>query len=86
MAVGIITVGTNAGGIPDFLKDAETGFIVDTESPESIAHTVSKIMVLDEMEKEAILAHAKALVLEKYNWEIVAKAMEQMFNNISQKS
>jgi glycosyltransferase involved in cell wall biosynthesis len=82
MASDMITIGTNAGGIPDFLTDGETGFLVEIENPQSIVDTVLKIESLHESTKEAILSRAKALVLEKYNWDVVTKDMRSMFKNI----
>lgn len=82
MATGMITVGTNAGGIPDFLRDGETGFLVEIENPKSIADTILKIEKLESETKEAILKRAKDLVLEKYNWDVVTKDMRSMFKDI----
>lgn len=83
MASGIITVGTNAGGIPDFLEDGKTGFIVGIEDPESIEVTIREIMQLDSVEKEKILKDAKEMVISTYNWEVISKDMEVMFNDVT---
>ncbi len=82
MASQIITVGTNAGGIPDFLTDGETGFVVEAENPQSIADTILKIEALGNDSKETILKRAKALVLAKYNWDVVTKDMQDLFNDV----
>lgn len=83
MASEMITVGTNAGGIPDFLTDGETGFIVEIENPQSISDTIMKIAELDTDTKAKILKQAKALVVEKYNWDVVTKDMRTMFNDLT---
>lgn len=83
MAAEIITVGTNAGGIPDFLVDGETGFLVEIENPESIARTIEKIAALDQETKARIQDKAKALIVERFNWDVVARDMEEMFNTIA---
>ncbi len=79
MAAGLVTVGTNAGGIPDFLSDGETGFIVAAENPKSIAATIRKIQELDAQTKERVRACARVLVCEKYNWEVVSRDMGSLF-------
>jgi glycosyltransferase involved in cell wall biosynthesis len=84
MAARIPTIGTNAGGIPDFLEDGATGFMVGIEDPASIAKAVERIRALPHDEKEAILARAKALVIEQYNWEVISRDMESMFNTLTQ--
>jgi len=85
MAARKLTIGTNAGGIPDFLTEGKTGFIVDIESPTSIKEAVLKIQNLNTDSKEAILKTAQALVLEKYNWEVVTTQMEQLFHKVVKK-
>src|SRR6185369_14733494 len=40
-ACGIPSVGTNAGGIPDAVLDGETGMLVEPDSPEALAQTLT---------------------------------------------
>lgn len=82
MAARMIVIGTNAGGIPDFLTDGKTGFMVGIEDPESIVVVVQKILALDDATKERILNEAEAMVVAKYNWEIVAQDMDHMFSRL----
>lgn len=86
MAASILVVGTNAGGIPDFLTEGKTGFIVGIEDPESIRDTVLKIEKLDETQKVMILTTAKAMVIEKYNWTVVTSQMENLFETLVTKA
>lgn len=85
MAARMLVIGTDAGGIPDFLADGKTGFVVEVQSPQSIANTVRKIQNLDASAGTQILNEAQSLVLKKYNWDIVAKDMEEFFNILSAK-
>jgi glycosyltransferase involved in cell wall biosynthesis len=82
MAARMITIGTNAGGIPDFLEDGKTGFMVGIEDPESIVTTLIKVRNLDSEAKEQILNTAEKMVREAYNWDVVAKDMEKMFSDL----
>jgi len=83
MAAGIVTLGTNAGGIPDFLEDGHTGFMVGIKDPQSIAQTLERIASLDSEKKAQITNNAKALVAERFNWDVVARHMEELFNNVA---
>lgn len=83
MAARILVIGTQVGGIPDFLTDTETGFMVDIKNPESIAIVVKNILHLDTTTKEKIIDKACAMIVEKYNWDLVSSNMEQMFNEVS---
>ena len=83
MATRILVVGTSAGGIPDFLADNETGFVVEIGNPESIVRVINKVLYLDNATKEKIIEKAYTMVIKKYNWDLVCSNMEQMFNEVS---
>lgn len=81
MAAEIPVVATPVGGILDFLKEDETGFICYEEDPQSTAYQIE--YVLDENHKEEIepiISSAKKMVMEKYTWEKVAEQMKEIFN------
>lgn len=84
MAAGIPVVGTAVGGIVDFLKDRETGFICEVQNPESIAEQVKYIT--DAKNKETVkrvVQNARILVEEKYNWDQIAVDMKNIFTKLS---
>ncbi len=86
MAARLPVVATQEGGIADFLFDAKrnlgvlpTGFAVDKDSPEQIAAAVQRILV-DQVATRQTVGNAFAMVVEKYDWEQIARAMrEQVF-------
>jgi glycosyltransferase involved in cell wall biosynthesis len=83
MAAGLPVIATQEGGIADFLFDETrnpeapvTGFAVDKDSPEQIAAQVKHIM--EHPEKVRAVVHtARAMVLEKYDWDTVARTMRE---------
>ena len=87
MAAGLPVVATQEGGIADFLFDAKrnpqkepTGWAVDRDAPPQIAAAVKDILAHPE-EAQKVVAHAKAMVGEKYDWEtVVASMRERVFN------
>lgn len=83
MAARVITVGTNVGGIPDFLTDGKTGFIVEKEDPQSIASVIRRIESLPEDTKETIRNSAEALIRNEYDWDTITTAMRKLFEKIS---
>jgi glycosyltransferase involved in cell wall biosynthesis len=91
MAAGLPVVGTQEGGIADFLFDEKrnpdkpiTGWAVDKNSPEQIAEAVTDVMSHPEKVR-AVVATAKAMVIEQYDWDIVARDMrERVFNPLMQ--
>jgi glycosyltransferase involved in cell wall biosynthesis len=83
MAAELPVIATQEGGIADFLFDAKrnpdkppTGWAVDTDSPEQIAEAVKDILANPEQVKK-VLATAKAMVSEKYDWDLIAKNMRE---------
>lgn len=74
MAAGLPVIGTAVGGIPDFLKDGDTGYTVDVNNPKSIAAVVERI-IKNKEEADAIATRGKALA-GQYDWDILARRME----------
>lgn len=88
MAAGLPVIATQEGGIADFLFDAvrnpdreTTGWAVDPDSPEQIA--AATLDIIEHPEKVAsVLVTARELAKTKYDWEIVAKDMRELFANL----
>jgi glycosyltransferase involved in cell wall biosynthesis len=83
MAAGLPVIATQEGGISDFLFDEKrnpdtpiTGWAVDRDSPQQIAEAVNDIMSRPEKVR-AVVATAKQMVIEKYDWEIIARDMRE---------
>lgn len=93
MVAGLPVIATQEGGISDFLFDEKrnpdkpvTGFAVDKDSPKQIAEQVKNIMENGEKVR-AVTATAKAMVMEKYDWDVVARDMrEKVFGRVLAKS
>lgn len=60
----------------------KTGWAVDKDSPDQIAAAVKDIMARPEKVR-AVVATAKRMVIEKYDWDIIAKQMrEKVFGRV----
>jgi UDP-glucose 4-epimerase len=89
MAAGLPVIATQEGGIGDFLFDQKrnpdmpvTGWAVDKDSPKQIAEAVKDVMSRAEKAR-AVVATARAMVLEKYDWNTIAKDMiEKVFKKV----
>lgn len=81
MGAGLPVIATPVGGIPDFLKDKETGLFCKVNDPKSIAEAV---LLLDDQPalREAITAGALRMVKEKYDWNIIADEMREVFEKL----
>jgi len=72
MACGCVVLATPVGGIPAVIKDEQTGFIMEDNSPECIARNV--IRVFNHPNLEQITRNACALIEKEYTYE---KAVER---------
>ncbi len=84
MAAELPVIATQEGGISDFLFDAKrnpnkesTGWAVDKDSPEQIAEAVQYI-IAHPKDVEKVVATAKHMVLENYDWDDIAKRVSVM--------
>ncbi|MEX0935050.1 MAG: glycosyltransferase family 4 protein [Candidatus Paceibacterota bacterium] len=82
MAAGIPVIGTPVGGIVDFLKDGETGFLSRPGDPKELARAIEKVSSLSDEEREAITTRALREVEGTYEWSTVAEKMEEIFKEI----
>ena len=81
MAVGLPTIGTRVGGIPDFLHEGETGLFCKVRDHISIADAVAKYVKNPELYK-TIQDKGQKIVLEKYSWNKIASQMDRVFKNM----
>lgn len=69
-ACGIPVVGALAGGIPDAVRDGETGFLVDPTDLRAVVHSVRSLLRDRELGRR--LGHAGRRAVETYfNWDRV---------------
>ena len=81
MAAGLPIIGTRVGGIPDFLKDGETGIFCSL-APEDIAFKIHVVLENEKL-RQNIIENANKLVREKYSWDIIAKELGKLYNELS---
>lgn len=68
MASGTPVLATPVGGIPDLIFDENTGFLLENNSPDSIAKGIRKAMNHPDIEN--IISRARSLVQDNYNINI----------------
>jgi len=81
MMFGLPVISTNEGGIPDIVKDGETGFIVEKQKPKQLAE---KIKWFIENPEKAILVGKKGqeMFFKHYTLEVFEKRIIHILNQI----
>ena len=70
-ASGLPVIGSRSGGIPEAIRDGETGFLVEPEDPAALAATAIRLLG-DEGLRRRMGAAGRAAVESYYNWDRVA--------------
>jgi glycosyltransferase involved in cell wall biosynthesis len=77
MASGLPIVATRVGGIPDVIRDGETGLLVGPRSPEQIARAVERL-IADSLLRRKVIQNGYAFVKE----HTVERQAEMMWQEI----
>lgn len=78
MACGTPVLTTPVGGISDVVRDEETGFILEDNSPECIAKNI--IRVLEYPRLNEIVTNARDLIEREYTYQPVVERWEKVFD------
>lgn len=81
MASGLPCIATPVGGILDFITDTKTGLLVPVRDHKAISDAVLRLVSDSDLVLN-IKRNALEMVKSKYDWEIIAKDMRRIFNNI----
>ncbi|MBA7489544.1 Alpha-D-kanosaminyltransferase [subsurface metagenome] len=81
MACGTPVLATSVGGIPDLIKDGETGFIMDSNSPGCIVENIERALRHPNISK--ITRNARSLIEEEYNYRAAVVRYKEILNAAS---
>ena len=74
-------IASNVGGIPEMIYDGKTGFLVDEGNAEQWIDKISFLLKNKNTAKE-MGKTARQLIIEKFNWNILAKNFLDIINPI----
>jgi len=80
MACGTPTLATRVGHIPNMVKDGETSFIMENNSPECVAENT--IRALNHPNLEGIVTKAHALVEKEFTYEAAVERYKKVLESI----
>lgn len=79
---GVPVVGGRSGGVPDAVRDGETGVLVDPAAVDEIA-SVTALLLDDPSYAARLGAGGRRAVEQFYNWERVAKDLRRLGDEVS---
>lgn len=80
MACGAIVLATPVGGIPDLIRDEDTGFILENSSPQCIASNVIRALKYPEL--DVIAGNARKLIEREYVQEVLVEKYRNGLNEL----
>jgi glycosyltransferase involved in cell wall biosynthesis len=79
IASGTPVIGSNVGGIPDIIKNHETGILVKQKNSLRIAEGIIKLLKSKELSRY-LVKNARKHVKSNYSWDIVANKFSEVYN------
>ena len=79
MACGTPTVGFNIGGIPDMVRDGETGFLVNKINAADLGQEIVRYFELPKKRREQMSIRCREITVQDFTLELQAKAYQDLF-------
>ena len=77
LASSCAVIASEVGGIPDIIKDGETGLLVPQKNPQAIAEAITKLIQNREL-RHRLAENGRRYVVENFNWEVVGERYRQI--------
>ncbi len=81
MACGTPVVGFDTGGIPDMVRNSQTGFTAQFKNSKDLAQKITQVLEDDEL-RGAMSQQSRAIIQKEYSLEIQAKAYIEIYQEI----
>ena len=85
MACSRPVVATKVGGIPEAVRNGETGFLVNIKDVNALIKSIDKLLSNEELCTEMGLS-GKKIIVEKFSWEYNAKEHMKIYEKLIQKN
>ena len=81
MACGTPIVGSDAGGIPEIVREGTTGVLVEPANPQALASAI-KDLVGDPERRKEMSANCRLIALEEYALEVQARRYVRLYSSL----
>lgn len=80
MASGLPIVATKVGGLPEIVKDGESGFLVEPSNPEQLADRVLTLLKNEDSRQRMIMNNRNKV--QQYSWENTVGQLEAIYSRV----
>ena len=81
MSYAIPVVTTRVGGIPELVKDNETGFLINPGDNNALYEKL-KVLIKSKEQRDIIGKHARSAIASNHNLEFYFKTLNHIFNSV----
>ena len=79
--LNIPVIGTNVGGIPELIKNNETGIIIPPENPSKLAQAVNELLS-DKVKAEKLAINGNTFVTNNMTWDVVLPKYIEFYEDL----
>ena len=83
IASGVPVIGTGVGGIPDIIKDGETGLLALQKNPHDLAEKILKLLA-DATLRQRVTENGFDFVKQEFSWGVVAGKFKRIYEDVLQ--
>jgi glycosyltransferase involved in cell wall biosynthesis len=82
-ATGTPVIATRVGGVPEVIRDGETGLLVDPRRPSQLGKALNRLLA-DETERTRLGDHGRAAIEDEFSWEALYGRYERYLQRINE--
>ena len=79
--LNVPVIGTDVGGIPELIKNNETGIIIPPENPSKLAQAVNELLS-DKEKAEKLATNGNTFVKNNMTWDVILPKYIQFYENL----
>ena len=79
--LNVPVIGTDVGGIPELIKNNETGIIVPPENPSKLAQAVNELLS-DKEKSEKLATNGNTFVKNNMTWDVILPKYIQFYEDL----
>ena len=79
--LNVPVIGSDVGGIPELIKNNETGIIIPPENPSKLAQAVNELLS-DKQKSEKLAANGNTFVINNMTWDVILPEYVEFYENL----